>query len=156
MAFGENQTVSPRNIIDNEYIMILYIFEIYLIFEIWSVDRQNPQENIKHMLSEKASLWGSWTRGKSREICKKWEMNLMNSSWSWNVGPSCGTYQYHKVSSIGIYRNSTVKYWLLLSLLKFWLYPLVNEHSYGKIHPFLMGKLTINGHFQWKITIFNG
>jgi len=25
MAFGENQTVSPRNIIDNEYITILYI-----------------------------------------------------------------------------------------------------------------------------------
>jgi hypothetical protein len=26
-------------------------------------------------------------------------------------------------------------------------YPLVSEHNYGK-SPFLMGKLTINGHFQ--------
>ena len=28
------------------------------------------------------------------------------------------------------------------------IYPLVIEHSYGKA-PFLMGKSTINGHFQW-------
>jgi hypothetical protein len=27
-------------------------------------------------------------------------------------------------------------------------YPLVNQHSYGK-SPFLMGKLTIDGHFQY-------
>ena len=27
------------------------------------------------------------------------------------------------------------------------LYPLVNEHSYGK-SPFLLGKLTMHGHFQ--------
>ena len=30
---------------------------------------------------------------------------------------------------------------------KHWGYPLVNSHNYGK-SPFLMGKSTINGHFQ--------
>jgi hypothetical protein len=44
-------------------------------------------------------------------------------------------------------KKSTAHHWSPLKKDDIQEYPLVNQHNYGK-SPFLMGKLTINGHFQ--------